>query len=203
MNSNPNPWDAVSAIGTVLGAVMTFFASCIALYQASASTRPRLRAIVTYVLDEDGIKKRRFSATAGKASITNVGLIPISLIDVEIRDNFSWKKRSIDLGWIFKDLRSEQPTQLVSKVIEPGQSYVSDGFIFALCADRRPSFADTPLSSLIGTIRSRLLGPVTVRVIASDGKGYRASIPKKSKDNIERAIVLSSQLGDAGLMTNN
>lgn len=194
-------WTAVSAIGTVLGAAMTCFASCIALYQANASTRPRLRSFVTFKLNEDGIKGRRFSATKGSISITNIGLIPISVVRIEIRDNYSWTVRGTHLSWVFKEFCIEQAPGLISKVIDPGQSYLSNDFSFVFCAAPRATFSSVPLRHFAGMIRCRLFGPVTVKVIASDGKGYKVMIAKESKANLDRAIILSSQMGEEGLFT--
>lgn len=192
-------WSAISAIGTVAGAVATFLAVIVALWQSSRSTTPRLRFDLQYKLDETSLRSGLFSSTLASAAISNIGLVDVAIVRIEIRDNYTWTRRGIHPDWVYKSL-AEQGDRL-SRLLRVGDYLYCDHFPLAFCAERRLGFSSGPLTWVIGSIRRLLLGPLSIRVVISNGKSFRARISRASRKSIERAIVVSSEMGDLGKMT--
>lgn len=186
-------WDAVGAIGSLLGALATFVATTVSLWHASFAVSPKIKVRVEFELDEEGLLNGSYRSTLADLTIANVGLIKAPARCVRVKDNFSG--RSVDFHPDHLIGASRRTEGDWARYLDPGEMQQTKLPLF-MTVKARPRFRENPLGFAIGKMRVAAFGPISFRVVLTSGKMARARVSRSSSRQIERAISVDSTRKD-------
>lgn len=169
-------WNMVSAIGTCFGALATFLAVAVALWQASLSSFPKVRAWLTYSYEKNDCAEGEFFSFIAGLEVANTGIARVSLKELHYRDVISGTSGSLSISELFH-------TDERTLMLESGETAAS-GFL--------PLTVLLPLqdkSSWIMRVKARLFFPCKLYLIGYSGKSYRVHFGREAKLSLRQFSI--------------
>lgn len=166
-------WNMVSAIGTCFGALATFMAVAVALWQASVSSYPKVKAWLSYSYEEHERKEGKFYNFVAGIEVVNVGIACVSIKELRYRDVVTKQRGSLEASSLF-------PIEGKTLMLASGESAEVKFLPLTVIMP----FQQNP--TLLMRIKSRLLDPCKLDLVASSGKTFKIHLEKEAKRSLRQ-----------------
>ena len=166
-------WEIVSAIGTCLGAVATFLAAAVALWQTSLSSFPRVRAWLTYSYKENERSAGVFVSFIASVEVANVGIARESLKELQYTDRVLGNSGALPCDKLFQ-MKGAQI------MLESGESISASFFPLSVVMH----FCDD--SNWFTRLKSKLITPCRFTLVAPSGRHYKVKMTREARRSLKR-----------------